>query len=53
MSMVRCSNCDRLVDSDIDLDGWYSEDGETWPDDQFICQHCKDKWEMEASDERE
>ena len=41
MSMVFCCECDRLVDSDYDCDGFYVEGYK----DKFVCEHCRDAME--------
>ena len=38
MSMLRCDECERVVDSDDDPDGFYVP---ARPN-QFICKHCRD-----------
>lgn len=39
MSMMRCNDCERLVDTDDDPDSLYVVDH----DDQCICEHCRDR----------
>ena len=38
MSAVLCAICDRLVNSDDDLDGFYV----TGYNDKFVCEFCRD-----------
>jgi hypothetical protein len=40
MSMDRCKSCDRLVDTDLDTECYYSESDEGGP---CICEWCREE----------
>ena len=44
MSMDRCRRCDKLVDTDFDLECYDKQD-------QCVCESCRDKEEMEKDEE--
>lgn len=51
MSMILCTNCGEVVDSDNDPEGFYVKDGEYW------CKGCRERsgwnemqWELEQKE---
>ena len=43
MSVMRCSECDRFIDTDFDVEGLWGIDGETPNGEDFICGSCCDR----------
>ena len=44
MSMERCSICEKMVDTDFNVEGTYYKDGE------FVCQDCTDLHGLKSDD---
>lgn len=45
MSLMRCNYCERVVDTDEDLESLYVTDG------QCVCEHCREEDDDEALEE--
>lgn len=44
MSVARCDQCERLIDTDQDPDSTYAKP------DQFICEYCRDADQVKADE---